>query len=102
MILEAFSQELQADKNRGRAPERVLFDWLVGHLLVPAHPHDHVSRVIQTEIALLDVDGRLGFEGRSASGHTLLQSLFNYCRSYEQWQFSRWLHHMRASDFPLG
>lgn len=110
MILEALSQELQAPENQGRTPERVMYDWLVGILLEPPAPTDHVGRVLHTEIQLIDAGvecmdmlttepGQFSFEGRSESGNRLLVSLFNFCRSFDNWQFSRWLHNVHASDF---
>ena len=35
----------------------------------------------------------------SKSGEILLNSLYLYCDSYEQWQFSRWLHHLKPHNF---
>ena len=43
--------------------------------------------------------GERHFEGLSRSGKVLLKSLTSYCVSYDHWQFSRWLHNLRASDF---
>lgn len=102
MILEAFSQVLQAPENRHTPPERVLSRWLAEILLMPPAPDDPVTQVIHTEIAMIRQRDHYTFEGRSRSGRTLLRTLHSYCRSYDHWQFSRWLHHTRASDFPLG
>lgn len=102
MILHAFSVYLQQPQNRGRAPEKVLFEWLMRILLVPPapnDPNDMVARVIHAEIALIECDGHTGFEGKSDTGCQLLKSLTEYCRSFDHWQFSRWVHEVQASDF---
>jgi len=102
LILCAFSEQLRLDRNRGRAPERVLFEWLTGILLMPPAPDDHVSKVIHAEIALLDCDGHPAFEGKSKTGSQLLSSLYQFCRSFDHWQFTRWVHEVSASDFNPG
>ena len=99
MILEAFSKELQAKRHEGNSPERILFDWLLNILLWPPAPDDHVAKVIHAEIAFLDCNGHPAFEGKSDTGHQLLESLYKFCRSFDHWQFTRWLHEIRASDF---
>lgn len=99
MILEAFSIELKRPENQGGVPERVLFDWLVRYLLVPPGPDDHIAHILHHELLLHDYHGHVGIEARTDTGHQLLRSLYTYCRSYDHWQFSRWLHQRRASDF---
>lgn len=99
MILTAFSEQLKLDCNRDRKPEHVLFDWLTKSLLMPPAPDDQIGRVLHTEIAMIDVEGYPGFEGKTDTGRQLLESLYQFCRSYDHWQFSRWLHELRASDF---
>lgn len=99
MILEAFGKHLQSAPNRGRKPETVLFEWLTQALLEPPAPDDTIGKVLHAEIAMLDCNGFPAFEGRSDTGRTLLASLYQYCRSFDHWQFSRWLHERQASDF---
>lgn len=121
MILEAFSEVLHECYRRNeQSAEAVLQDWILGYLRAPLDPTDQVSRVLHTEIGYLDPALSVesppeesqhypeqnapyqGFFGKSYSGQILLESLFEYCKSYENWQFSRWLHHLRASDFPFA
>lgn len=99
MILEAFSTELKAQPNQSRTPERVLFEWLCRMLLVPPAPDDHIGKILHTEIAMIDCNGLPAFEGRTDTGRVLLESLYKYCRSYDHWKFSHWLHQLNASDF---
>lgn len=99
MILEAFSAYLQLEKNGSLPPEQALMSWLTRILLLPPAPNDMVGRVIHAEIRMLDCDGRTLFEGKSHTGRQLLKSLIHYCRSFDHWQFTRWVHELRASDF---
>ncbi|MEB3287697.1 MAG: hypothetical protein VKJ04_09355 [Vampirovibrionales bacterium] len=43
--------------------------------------------------------GLFVFAPKTDSGKRLLKTLVSFCQSYDQWQFSRWLHHVNASDF---
>lgn len=99
MILKAFSEELRLSRNHDRTPEQVLFDWLLKILLMPPAPSDVIGKIVHTEIALIDCNGYPAFEGKTNTGCQLLESLFSFCRSYDHWQFSRWLHERQASDF---
>jgi hypothetical protein len=99
LILEAFSQYLQKQNHRNVSPEKVLYEWLGQVLLLPPAPDDMVGRVIHAEIALISCQGHQGFEGKGDTGRQLLRSLTQYCRSYDHWQFSRWVHEIQASDF---
>jgi hypothetical protein len=39
------------------------------------------------------------FKGTSSSGKRLLKSLYEYCQSYDQQKWSRFVHKLKASDF---
>lgn len=99
MILEAFSAHLKKHFKAGCPPERILMQWLTGMLLIPAAPDDMVAKVLHAEISLFECNGHHYFEGNSPTGRLLLKSLTQYCRSYDHWQFSRWVHEVQASDF---
>ncbi|MBY0451083.1 MAG: hypothetical protein K2X01_10715 [Cyanobacteria bacterium] len=103
VILEAFSQRLQQEYGGIRTPLEILEAWLTEQLQMPrlvnGPGENKVSRVIQAEVVMLTVNGTCYFEGRTATGRQLLDSLYQYCESYDHWQFARWLHDVRASDF---
>jgi hypothetical protein len=107
MILHAFSKKLREDFCQDFPAEVILYEWLADILSRPPLAGDHVAQVIHTEVAMAEPIRRTDpleahhFEGRSQSGRKLLEALLSYCKSYERWQFSRWLHHLRASDFPI-
>ncbi len=123
MILEAFAEYLQAADQKTSATE-LLGCWLLQKLSAP--PSSAVDRVLHCEISLLssskamskieaekldaqpaDSDKKLVskrksshfFKGNSPSGAKLLKSLYEYCLSYEQQKWSRWVHSIKASDF---
>ncbi len=103
MILHAFSQYLHAKKRSGKSPEKLLFSWLTAQLSFPPvrenETDDKVSKILHTEIAMTDINGHVAFEGKTDTGIMLLNSLYQFCRSYDHWQFSKWLHEINASDF---
>jgi hypothetical protein len=101
VILEALSKHMHEGARNGQKPVDVLHAWLEDVLHFPGRYDHQVSRVIHTEIALLRVNGAVGFEGRSETGRILLDSMYEYCQSYENWQFTRWLHELRATDFQV-
>jgi hypothetical protein len=99
MILEAFSHVLHREWGREDNSARdILHRWLLS-VLTEAEPKDNVSKVIHTEIALLNAPGHAIFLAKSDTGETLLNSLYMYCDSYENWQFGRWLHEIKPHRF---
>lgn len=124
MILEAFSQYLHhhyprhalaldtlgaelasrenLDAEEMPAITDILYEWLYKHLSIPCQEHDPVSRVLHTEVIMVQFDEAYYFEPSSPSGEMLLDSLEAYCESYDNWQFSRWLHNVKASDFQMA
>lgn len=116
MILEAFAEFLHAADPDLRAPD-VLSEWL--WLKLTNAPVCNVDRVLHCEMticaakrsgassdepALQYGGGTSGaqtytFKGTSESGKRLLKSLYEYCCSYEQQKWARWVHKLKASDF---
>ncbi|MEM0951650.1 MAG: hypothetical protein AAGI66_05845 [Cyanobacteria bacterium P01_H01_bin.74] len=113
MILEAFSIYLKAHWKMGVPSQVLLNRWLKIQLHQPIRGVDPVLKIIQTELAYMPVTDSQddqdnlekpqlsGIIAKSDSGHRLLKTLIRYCKSYDQWQFSRWLHNRKASDFVL-
>lgn len=99
MILEAFSECLRAEYSPDEPSVYVLYRWLTDILSEDPNDGDQISRVIHAEITMQNVDSYVVFEGLSKHGDRLLKSLYDYCQSYEDWQFRRWLHRVKASDF---
>lgn len=114
MILEAFAEYLHAADPRTPSTE-VLAQWLIERL--SSAPLNNVDRVVHCEMAMLrsgkkQVQRKLidvanqpadlsaySFKGKSDSGRRLLRSLYEYCLSYDQQKWSRFVHNLKASDF---
>lgn len=104
MILEAFAEYLHASDQSLPATE-VLSRWIKERLDAPVLTN--VDRVVHCEISIAKVankepDKKLAFRGNSKSGRQLLRSLYEYCQSYEQQKWARYVHNLKASDFRAG
>lgn len=109
MILEAFAEYLHASDQSLPATE-VLSRWIKERLDAPVITN--VDRVVHTEISIAKVTSKatckeqagqaVAFKGNSKSGTQLLKSLFEYCQSYEQQKWARYIHNLKASDFRAG
>lgn len=97
MILEAFSEYLRGF-NTDIPPVKLLSRWLKDILSKP--PSNNIENIIHTELALLETqNGIYLIIGKDKSGKILIESLYNFALSYEQQNFNRWLHNVKASDF---
>lgn len=110
MILEAFAEYLHASDQSLPATE-ILSRWIKERLDAPVITN--VDRVVHCEISIApqnprnaastEQEGRqLAFTGTSKSGRRLLKSLYEYCQSYEQQKWARYIHNLKASDFRAG
>lgn len=100
MILEAFSHVLKQHYTANQSATRLLHAWLHSHLNgQQGNANCPVNRVLLAELELFQQGDHIWFEARSQSGERLLRTLYDYCHAYEDWQYRRWLHHVRASDF---
>ena len=46
-----------------------------------------------------DRNGQIFFIGKSETGENLINALYNFALSFDQQNFNRWLHNVKASDF---
>ncbi len=96
MILAAFGKELNKQKNV--EPTNFLNKWLVA--ILQKKPENHVENIIHTELYLTKTKaGTTIITTDSPTGRTLLNTLYNYCLSYENFLFARWLHKIKSNDF---
>lgn len=96
MIIKAFADALHLEGNA--EPCKFLQVWLKKILLKT--PENHVENVIHTEFFLQKTsDNTTIVASDSTSGRNLLQSLYNFCLSYENFLFARWLHKKNVNDF---
>ena len=97
MILKAFSRYIQ--KFNADIPAVILLSkWLRENF--SKKPKNNVERILQKETVFLkNQQGLFLIIGRSDSGRRLLESLYQYALSYDNYKFSKWVHKLKASDF---
>ena len=99
MIIKAFADALHLQKNA--EPCVFLQDWL--KMILSKKPENHVENVIHTEFFLQTTqEGITIVSSNSSTGRDLLQALYNFCLSYENFLFARWLHKKSSGDFKLS
>jgi hypothetical protein len=98
MIVRAFSKYIKQFNDDSIPTDVLLYGWLKDNLT--RKPGCNITKVIHAEISLLsDEDCNIKFMGKSKTGIKLLETLYNYSKSYDQQKFSRWVHDLKASDF---
>jgi hypothetical protein len=97
MILQEFSKILRSYP--AHIPATVILTrWLKEILL--KKPENNVEKIIHAELTLIqNEDGAYAIVGTRKSGQKLLENLHKYINSYENHNFSRWLHRLKPTDF---
>ena len=96
MIIKAFAEALQ--KTGNKEPCEFLQYWLKS--ILSKAPENNIEKVIHAEFFIQTLpEGITIVASDSATGKKLLQSLYNFCLSYENFLFARWLHKKSAKDF---
>lgn len=102
MILNEFSKYIQsrnADMIENKATgTKILCDWI--ELVINKNPKNHVDKIVHKEIMLAkNKSGDFVIVGKSESGRVLVNALYNYALSYEQYILNKWLENKKAGDF---
>lgn len=102
MILNKFSKYIQsrnADIIENKATgTKILCDWI--ELVINKNPKNHVDKIVHKEIMLAkNKSGDFVIVGKSESGRVLVNALYNYALSYEQYILNKWLEDKKAGDF---
>lgn len=102
MILNEFSKYIQsrnADIIENKATGiKILCDWI--ELVINKNPKNHVDKIVHKEIMLAkNKSGDFVIVGKSESGRVLVNALYNYALSYEQYILNKWLEDKKAGDF---
>ncbi len=97
MILNAFSEYIK--KFNADVPAVVVLSrWLREKII--KEPENNIDLVIQKELALMkNKRGLFLITAKSESGRNLLEHLYEFALSYDNYKFSKWLHKIKASDF---
>lgn len=96
MILQEFSNFLK--QNNKKSSVSLLYVWLKTKIESPAK--NNVDKILQKEIYIAkNKKGNFLFIGKSPSGRSLMQSLYNFALSFEQQKMARWIHEQKANNF---
>jgi len=98
VIIKAFADALNSEGNK--EPCIFLQTWI--KRILAKKPENHVENVIHTEFFLQKTNNDTTIvAANSKTGRQLLQSLYNFCLSYENFLFARWLHKKSVNDFKI-
>lgn len=102
MIIKEFSKYLQERNDKLVANDttatKLLCEWI--QYVIYKNPKNHVDKIVHREIMLADnKSGDFLIVGKSESGRVLVNALYNFALSYENYIMSKWLVDKKASDF---
>ena len=102
MILKEFSKYIQSKTddiiNSRTTCTKLLCEWI--QFVINKNPKNHVDKIVHREIMLAqNKSGDFLIVGKSESGRTLVNALYNYAQSYEQYIMSKWLEDKKPDDF---
>ena len=96
MILQGFSDFLRANENLSAT--KALFIWLCSRRT--NNPIENVDKIINRELYFATNNKKdVMVIAKSESGRTLMQALYNFALSYEQYKLAKWLHERKSTDF---
>lgn len=102
MILKEFSKYLQKHNEDLAANKitatKLLCEWI--KIVINKNPKNHADKIVHKEIMLAEnAAGDFLIVGKSESGRTLVNALYNFALSYEHYIMSRWLQDKKPEDF---
>jgi len=102
MILKEFSNYLKNFNNEitqnKTSAVKILCEWI--KLVINKNPKNHIDKIIHKEIMLAQNEaGDFLILGKSKSGRVLVNALYNFALSYENFLMSRWLENKKPKDF---
>ncbi len=96
MILKEFSKYLQENKERNSVI--LLNEWLTERLNKPSL--NKADKVIQTELYFAkNNNDKTLIIAKSETGRTLINALYNFALSFEQYKLAKFLHDKKPKDF---
>ncbi len=96
MILKEFSKYLQNNKDKNSV--NLLNEWLKERLNKPSL--NKVDIILKTELYFAkNNNGKTLIIAKSDTGRTLLNALYNFSLSFEQYKLSKFLHDKKTNDF---
>lgn len=102
MILREFSKFLQDRNNdliaNNTTSTKLLCDWI--KFVINKNPKNHVDKIVHKEIMLAEnSSGDFFIVGKSESGRVLVNALYNFALSYENYIMQKWLSDKKPEDF---
>ncbi len=102
MILKEFSKYLQQYNDEittnKTSATKLLCEWI--KYVINKNPKKHADKIVHKEIMLAqNTQGEFLIVGKSESGRVLVNALYKFALSYENFLMSRWLENKKPSDF---
>ena len=102
MILREFSIYLQSRNEKIMSGEttatKLLCEWI--QLVINKNPKNNVDKIVHKEIMLAkNKTGDFLIVGKSESGRILVNALYNFALSYENFIMQKWLSDKKPEDF---
>lgn len=96
MILKEFSKYLQENKEKSSVV--LLNEWITERLQKPSL--NKVDIILKTELYFLkNNNNKTLIIAKSETGRTLLNALYNFALSFEQYKLAKFLHDKKSNDF---
>ena len=96
MILKEFSKYLQENKDKNSV--NLLNEWIIERLQRPSL--DKVDNILKAELYFAkNNNDKTHIIAKSESGRTLLNALYNFSLSFEQYKLAKFLHDKKSTDF---
>lgn len=96
MILKEFSKYLQENKDKNSV--NLLNNWIIERITRPSL--DKVDIILKTELYYAKNNkNKTLIIAKSESGRTLLNALYNFSLSFEQYKLAKFLHDKKSNDF---
>lgn len=95
MILKEFSKYLQENKEKNSVI--LLNEWITLRLKRPSL--DKVDSILKTELYFAkNSNNKTLIIAKSDTGRTLLNALYNFSLSFEQYKFAKFIHDKKSCD----
>ena len=96
MILKEFSKYLQENKDKNSV--NLLNEWIIERLQRPSL--DKVDNILKAELYFAkNNNDKTLIIAKSESGRILLNALYNFSLSFEQYKLAKFLHDKKSNDF---
>ncbi|MBQ9246050.1 hypothetical protein IJ182_07280 [bacterium] len=96
MILKEFSKYLQENKDKNSVS--LLNEWIIERLQKPSL--NKVDNILKAELYFLkNNNNKTLIIAKRDTGRTLLNALYNFALSFEQYKLAKFLHNKKSTDF---